>query len=208
MSDPLYVPMLANKTYHNLDENGICVEKDAIIDNGVHSINSISIKVLKERKQFARQWEIVTLGKDFIFAEKIDSVNNGVGLVRWYQGQLKSIRNSSREFLYYHRGERKFRFPSYIKRAELIEDMLAYGYLLPYFTPLMTRFYCLHKPLEFWSSTTQEFHAYQPYSLDCYNEQQKQQQKQQQQGQGPRQGQLTTNSSTSTTNSAQNATTS
>jgi hypothetical protein len=61
-------------------------------------------------------------------------------------GSLQIIHGSpafppGRELLFYHRMEKNINFPDHIK-DEIFRDMMQYGYLLPNWVPLLTRYIC------------------------------------------------------------------
>jgi len=50
---------------------------------------------------------------------------------------------------------------------EIEQDMIKYGYLLPNWIPLLTRFICPQEATT-WSSTSVSLDLYQPYKKDCF----------------------------------------
>jgi len=111
---------------------------------------------------------------DRLFIEKIDSVR-WAGPVRWFEGSLKTVHKTNefshfREIMYYHRADDFNIKPLKINRTELIEDMLEYGYLLPYFVPLLTRYICPKMTTNNYASNFQsEINNYRPYQSTCFN---------------------------------------
>jgi hypothetical protein len=49
MEDPKYVPLLARKAYHNLDEGGIQTDPANVVDGGSHSISEIQKRRMSKK---------------------------------------------------------------------------------------------------------------------------------------------------------------
>lgn len=168
-ADPLYVHLLANKTYMNLDENGLSTRPENVLDNGAHSLSVLQRTVLTDRKQTAYHGKSAN---DRLFVEKIDSVN-WAGPVRWSRGNLKIVRQSEefptmRDIMFYHRAFDGFDVPEGIPRKDWVEDMLEYGFLLPYFVPLLSRYVCPGTGVtDFHTSMKDELTRYAPYAKVC-----------------------------------------
>ena len=169
-ADPLYVHLLANRTYMNLDENGLSTRPESIVDEGIHSLTVMQWTALTARKQTAYHGKSAN---DRLFAEKIDSVN-WAGPVRWSRGTLKIVRQSKefpamRELMFYHRAFDGFNAPKGILRRDWVEDMLEYGFLLPFFVPLLSRYICPGTSVgNFHSNMKDELRRYAPYAKkDC-----------------------------------------
>ena len=108
-----------------------------------------------------------------LFVEKIDAIH-WAGPVRWFQGTLKIIHayenfDAFREIMYYHRADDFDITPiEKINRNEIVADMIEYGYLLPWFIPLLTRFICPKTTTtKYQSDFMTEANNYRPYS--CYD---------------------------------------
>lgn len=167
--DPLFVHLLANNTYMNLDENGVSTRPENVVDGGAHALNMLMHIVLNKRKQRAYHGKSAN---DRLFVEKIDSVN-WAGSVRWSRGNLKIVRETEfpamHEIMFYHRAFDGFNAPPGIPRKEWVEDMLEYGFLLPYFVPLLTRHVCKGTGAgKFHGSSAEELNRYAPYA-NCLN---------------------------------------
>ena len=111
---------------------------------------------------------------DRLFVEKIDSIN-WAGPVVWSRGSLKLVHASEefeafREIMYYHRADDFYIAPlKKINRTEIIEDMIEYGYLLPFFIPLLSRYICKKSTTTNYASNfVTEFNKYAPYSSTCF----------------------------------------
>ena len=93
------------------------------------------------------------------------------GPVRWWRGSLQIIHGSpqfppGRELLFYHRPHKNIDFPEKLA-AEIFEDMMTYGYLLPNWVPLLTRYMCRK------AGTTQNdpmktMEEYKPFDKECF----------------------------------------
>eukprot|EP00607_Mallomonas_marina_P004937 CAMPEP_0182439306 /NCGR_PEP_ID=MMETSP1167-20130531/86358_1 /TAXON_ID=2988 /ORGANISM="Mallomonas Sp, Strain CCMP3275" /LENGTH=139 /DNA_ID=CAMNT_0024632979 /DNA_START=696 /DNA_END=1115 /DNA_ORIENTATION=- len=112
---------------------------------------------------------------DKIFFQDEDS-DGGEGFAIWQGGVLRVMNGTQRyspprELLIYHRPNKywsKFkRFYKSVQKA-FIEDMILYGYFLPYWIPVASRFSCM--PETQWG--VPEFNhmwtAYRPYSDECF----------------------------------------
>lgn len=53
------------------------------------------------------------------------------------------------------------------KADEIEHDMIKYGYLLPNWIPILTRFICPQEATA-WKKTTESLDTYQPYKKDCF----------------------------------------
>ena len=143
MQDPLYVPLLFNNTYHNLDEGGTQVDSKNVVDRGMHSISEIQKRFMGGLP--GGIWNRASVWQDHCFIDQGDS-NDWAGPVRWFQGSLQIIHGSpefppGRELLFYHRPHKVIDFPVLLAE-EIFNDMATYGYLLPNWIPLLTRYMC------------------------------------------------------------------
>lgn len=171
LEDPMFLVLLKNITTHDLDENGKSVPDHLVIDNGIHSMKYMQQSLLERHGKKAYHGPSMN---DRLFIEKIDSVR-WAGPVRWFEGSLKTVHKNNefshfREIMYYHRADDFNIKPLKINRTELIEDMLDYGYLLPYFVPLLTRYICPKMTANNYVSNFQsEINNYRPYQSICFN---------------------------------------
>jgi hypothetical protein len=92
------------------------------------------------------------------------------GPMIWQNGALKLVNPSAnypagREIMLLHRPSSMDIFGKLSERMrkDIIDDMIAYGYLLPNWTPLMTRYVCKKKVLK-----AVALHDYRPYSTGCF----------------------------------------
>jgi hypothetical protein len=170
LEDPMYLVLLKNITTHDLDENGLSVKPHLVIDNGFHSLKYMQKSLLNKMNMTAYYGPSIN---DRLFIEKIDSINWS-GPVRWFRGSLKTVHKTEefpafREIMYYHRTDAFNVDVLKINRTELIEDMNEYGYLLPYFTPLLTRYICPKMTTTKYASDFKtELHNYKPYDSTCF----------------------------------------
>jgi hypothetical protein len=171
LEDPMFLVLLKNITTHDLDENGKSVPDHLVIDNGIHSMKYMQHSLLERHKATAYHGPSMN---DRLFIEKIDSVR-WAGPVRWFEGSLKTVHKNNefshfREIMYYHRADDFNIKPLKINRTELIDDMLEYGYLLPYFVPLLTRYICPKMTANnYVSNFESEINNYRPYQNTCFN---------------------------------------
>ena len=167
----MFLILLKNITTHDLDENGKSVPAHLVIDNGIHSMKYMQQSLLDRHGMQAYHGPSMN---DRLFIEKIDSVR-WAGPVRWFEGSLKTVHKTNefshfREIMYYHRADDFNIKPLKINRTELIQDMLEYGYLLPYFVPLLTRYICpLMTANNYVSNFQSEINNYRPYQNICFN---------------------------------------
>jgi hypothetical protein len=171
LEDPMFLVLLKNITTHDLDENGKSVPDHLVIDNGIHSMKYMQQSLLERHGMRAYHGPSMN---DRLFVEKIDSVR-WAGPVRWFEGSLKTVHKNNefshfKEIMYYHRADDFNIKPLKINRTELIEDMLEYVFLLPYFVPLLTRYICPKMTANNYVSNFQaEINNYRPYQSICFN---------------------------------------
>ena len=189
----MFLILLKNITTHDLDENGLSVNPELVIDKGtsilVITIIAIVIIIIiiigRHSMKFMQKSLMNKMGmsayygpsiNDRLFVEKIDYIN-WAGPVRWFQGTLKIVHRSEefkafREIMYYHRAD-DFRISPLkkINRKEIVEDMIEYGYLLPFFIPLLSRYICAKTTTTNYASNfISEANNYRPYSSKCFND--------------------------------------
>lgn len=92
------------------------------------------------------------------------------GPVAWANGRLVAVKGNKywpvgRELLYFHRPEKRFDVPEKIRRP-LVRDMVQYGYLLPNWIPLLSRFACWE--ISSWANTATAMEKYAPYVSKCF----------------------------------------
>jgi hypothetical protein len=142
MNDPFYVPLLQNKSYHNLDEGGTQTNKEDVVDDGRHSISSIQKRHMmynhtKTNRQ--KHW------REACFID-LNDCYEWAGPALWFNGSIKIIHGSNlfphgREVMFFHRPDKITNIPAHLKR-DIYEDMIEYGFLLPHWIPLFTRHIC------------------------------------------------------------------
>ena len=159
LTDKRYLELLKDKEYHNLDEDGTLTDRKFVVDDGIHSIQSIQGNWLSTHDRKANMGK---MERDSCFIESGDSTD-WAGPVIWSHGRLRIVKGSrhfppGRELLYYHRPDP---FISLSRNdhinQQILRDMADYGFILPNWVPLMTRFVCsnvIHT----------KFH---PYTTEC-----------------------------------------
>lgn len=167
MTEPRYVPLLKNLTYHNLDENGLYTQYQ--IDGGDASITNIQQRLSRERGFRLLRGNHV---HDHLFIDPSDA-SQWAGVVRWFQGSLQIVHGSQyfppgRELLFYHRMDKLWNVPVRLKH-DLVQDMMTYGFLLPSFVPIFSRLACDNEDIYRWGvTTTQAMESYRPFSSSCF----------------------------------------
>lgn len=167
MSDPKFVPLLADKSYHNLDEGGTQTNEKDVVDQGSHAISWMQKKYQADhqlKQNYGKVWQ------DHCFLDQGDS-QDWAGPVAWVKGNLRVVKGSAvfppgRELLFYHRPEKNFDVPKEIRRL-YIKDMIEYGYLLPNWIALISRFACTKNTVG-GSDTITSLSKYTPYASDCF----------------------------------------
>lgn len=94
-----------------------------------------------------------------------DKVYELQSYARWYRGSLK-ILSTNVEFVVYSEPQVLLDFPLNVRKL-IFDDMSTYGYLLPHWIPLLSRFQCRKSGADGSASTTIALHRYHPYHGDC-----------------------------------------
>ena len=165
--DPKYVELLQNITYRNLDENGIFLNSDVVVDGGSHAMMSLEQNCPKCKEYINIHHEIYNRGKnpqDTLFLGEGES-SDWAGHHVWTRGTLSLPAGSvdfppGRQMMFFHVRRMELKFDEDVRKG-IIEDMLTYGYTLPSFVPLFTRFACR-------TTQTYELDNYQPYEKSCF----------------------------------------
>lgn len=163
LEDPLYVsPLLANLSYHNLDETGRQVKPENIVDRK-HSLSNVILKITHERKYTLNRGKAP---QDMSFHDEVDSIT-WAGPVRWFRGTLQVAHGNAffppgRELLFYHRSVKEFHCDSHMLPG-ILQDMMKYGYLLPRWIPLLSREMSLDSMKVTRTSTVGSLANYMPY---------------------------------------------
>jgi hypothetical protein len=124
---------------------GVQVNPENIVDNGKHSINHLQAESVK-KNNFIRNIGKVPL--DHCFVDEADC-RSFAGPVLWSpNGKLTIIKGSDvfppgRELLFFHRPDKEFHYDKKLFKNGLFYDMINYGYLLPAWVPIVSRF--MHK---------------------------------------------------------------
>ena len=178
-SDPFYIQLLANRTYHNLDETGRYTPPDQVRYKSF-SINDMVHRIAKESQRDPLQpTRIFNQGdhaNDNLHIEmKIIYHNQDIPVVSWVRGDLRVVHRrlgfpAGRELLFTHR-MLNIPFPQLPpnKRREMIEDMITYGYLLPNWIPLLTRHMCRQHYTPN-NGPHHQFYEYFPYNISCFGD--------------------------------------
>jgi hypothetical protein len=176
-TDPFYVTLLANKTYHNLDETG-GYTPPAQQQYKASSMNAIVHRLSKQRDpktgQLMYRLNRGQHPKDNIHIEmKIIYLNQDVPVVSWVAGHLRVVHRrlgfeAGRDILFAHR-MLNIPFPQLPpdRRREVLEDMETYGFLLPNWVPLLTRHMC-RQHYKASASPHNQLYDYYPYDANCF----------------------------------------
>ena len=153
MTDPRYKVLLEIPVYFNLDEFGKAIAAGNREKH--HTISYIQDRELPRHNAKINH----VFGSSRLMLEYADSIDCA-GHALWSGGSIKLMKEHKggsiwtaagpgygpgREVLCYHRPEKDFNiFRTYPQLApRFIEDMLKYGYFLPHWIPVMTRFACM-----------------------------------------------------------------
>ena len=140
-SDPIYVKLLANQTYHNLDEAGTQIPPSNVIDDGIHSINSLQIKVLQSTEPPINR-NTGKIPEDHLFIDTED-VKEWAGKVIWKEGELIIVNSSKffppkRQLMFFHRPHPKLNYAREHRRHMIAKGKIL-GFELPYWNLLCER---------------------------------------------------------------------
>jgi hypothetical protein len=164
--------LLKDPSYNNLDESGLNSYPNAPAttkNNGKASIASILQSYLSSKDQAA----MVATGRehDRIFVDE-DDCFAWSGPIRWFRGTLATIQSwkvwqSEHELLYFRHAS-----PDHLDYAEemrslIFDDMILYGYILPNWIPLLSRFQCRKAGADRISSSLSAVERYHPYHKEC-----------------------------------------
>jgi hypothetical protein len=159
----MFVKLLADQAYHNLDEGGTQTDAKNVVMKGIYSF-SIILRDWRMRNSY-RANNNGAIPREHCFIDEGDSIK-WAGPVVWNRGDLKIIHGSpdfppGRELLFFHVRSRKLDLPTHI-RDDVVLDMIQYGYLLPSWIPLLTKHKCKRAGLR------ENIDEYEPYAVDCY----------------------------------------
>jgi hypothetical protein len=160
-----YSKALLNETYYNLDELGMWTSDT--------SYYFLSMDYVFRQYTLRNNIQWNSNGDDKKVNVMIDterSLTWRFGSVIWQNGALKIISSSAvypagREIMFYHRPRPNLGLSdlSSHMRRDIVDDMIAYGFVLPTWTPLMTRYVCKHKV-----ARTSNIYDYKPFSRSCF----------------------------------------
>ena len=68
--------------------------------------------------------------------------------------------------MFYHRPQKNIDLPPALKE-EIFKDMMQYGFLLPHWVPLLTRYMCRRAGAD-GGPTMAAIHKYHPYDSNCF----------------------------------------
>jgi hypothetical protein len=173
LTDPKYVPLLQNKTYHNLDEMGIQLDPQYVVDGGDHSMYTLEQAAPEALKwKEATKEDVFNRGKNpqdtlFIGAGEFEWAGHTV----WSHGAMKIPGGSpdfppGRELMFYHVRKTPLEYDDKVRKG-IIADMIKYGFLLPSFMPLFSRFACRPKGHSGIEGMT-DIYEYKPYDTSCF----------------------------------------
>lgn len=161
-----FISLLADKDYHNLDEGGTQTDPKWVVEGGKHAISWVQKTYVSTHNleiNYGKVWQ------DHCFIDSGDS-NDWAGPVSWSHGRLRVVKGNAvfpagRELLFYHRPDTHLSLPENPHmRQQILHDMVEYGFLLPNWIPLLTRFVCS-------SVTRSSLDSFRPYSTDCFAKQ-------------------------------------
>lgn len=158
-----FITLLKDKEYHNLDEGGTQTDPKFVVDGGKHAISWIQktwVSTHGSEFNYGKVWQ------DHCFIDSGDS-NDWAGPVTWSHGRLRIVKGNpqfppGRDLLFYHRPDSSMRLSSDAHmRQQILRDMADYGFVLPNWIPLMTRFVCKEV-------TRASMDQYKPFAAECY----------------------------------------
>lgn len=163
--------LLADANYHNLDEAGTKshTHTPAILSQETkeHSIAAVQAAYVKS------QGQVIPQGKNIHDREYVneDDVYGWSGHVRWFRGTLATVQageayNSEHELMFFHNPSIYLDYHETM-RSLIFDDMILYGYLLPSWIPLLSRFQCRRAGADQYSGTTRALDRYHPYHKEC-----------------------------------------
>mmetsp|Transcript_26359 Transcript_26359/g.39095 ORF Transcript_26359/g.39095 Transcript_26359/m.39095 type:complete len:388 (+) Transcript_26359:65-1228(+) len=173
LQDEMYVNLLKENVYRNLDEVGRWIPTENVVDDGSHSINSI-VNRLRATDRFRFTVNVGKHEDDNLFMEQHPNPGGRNPAVSWVGGRLRVIHKTrhfppGRELLYMHRMSNIPPIPAAYRKG-IIRDMITYGYLLPGWIPLVTRFMCRDSinSTHIKRDGVRTMHNYHPYDLLCF----------------------------------------
>lgn len=100
-----------------------------------------------------------------------DNAYDWAGYIRWFRGTLQIVTNTtyythSHDLMFFQDGTIIYDFVEPFKHV-LEEDMLTYGYLLPTWTPLLSRLQCRKAGAHTRKPTMQSMESYHPFHTEC-----------------------------------------
>jgi hypothetical protein len=169
LSDPKYVPLLTNITYRNLDENGGFINPQNVVDDGQHAMMYLESNC-KQCKEYQAKGNHFNRGRNpddtlFIGPGEYDWGGHSI----WQHGSLtmpagNKVFPPGRELMFWHVRSMHLNIDTDpVVRHGLIQDMITYGYTIPHFYPLFTRYACRNEQLN-----KGDFHSFHPYAQDCF----------------------------------------
>jgi hypothetical protein len=174
--DPMYVKLLNNITYFNLDEIGTQIKPANIINSGFHAIGYAQVKAAR-RRNFDLHCNRGKIRRDKAFLDQVDTAE-WAGPVVWQNGRLLVLHGSAdfparRELMFFHRPEKIMDFyPGLVQSPQQLDqvfnDMITFGYLLPSWIPLASpMLMCRTAGDNRFTPTNKILRGYQPYAATC-----------------------------------------
>lgn len=164
--DPLYTQLLSHHQDYQLDEFS---RKGLFANTTIDQIMSREIDKSAGKLTVHRglHW------KDKLWLEA-EGAHGWAGPARWFRGSLQIVRASAEfpafhEILIFHRPTREFDLRARFGRrmaSEIEADMLAYGFLLPNWVPLLTRHLCASAASD-WQPQSVAMDLFRPFNKDC-----------------------------------------
>ena len=175
-SDPLYVSLLQNQTYHNLDETGLFTPPGQTQYRHTSMNHFVKRKIQSSQQEQPYRMNHGIRPDDNIYMEmKVIYMRQDIPLVSWVRGNLHVVHHRlgfapGRPLLFTHR-MLNIPFPQLPphRRQEVVQDMAEYGYLLPNWIPLLTRHMCRdHYVVGGGGGGVHQFYEYYPYNRTCF----------------------------------------
>ncbi|CAE7769855.1 unnamed protein product, partial [Symbiodinium microadriaticum] len=173
LSDPLYLELLRNQTYHNLDETGGYTPPTQRRYMDVSINQKVQLLAHSSQASHFRVNRGLHPSDNIHLEMKIVYPDQDIPVASWVHGSLRVVHRrlgfaAGREVLFAHR-MLNIPFPQLppSKREEVLQDMIAYGYLLPNWIPLLTRHMCRQHYVSS-QSRHHQLYEYYPYNISCF----------------------------------------
>eukprot|EP01038_Epipyxis_sp_PR26KG_P012669 gene12669-16985_t len=173
-----YVSFLSNSTYLHLDGNGPQHNHNHVNTNTqLPTMSNIQQKLINSdsnKYKFNKNRHYL----DTLYFDRFGPLSTS-GPITWHNGKLKVIHASNffpagRELLFFHRPDHFFQHNhkdgdliQHTHKENIISDMIEFGYLLPSWIPLLTRYLCYDRKM-LKETTVNALGMYKPYDPSCF----------------------------------------